>query len=271
MSKVLKPYQIFNPTEIVKEIVNDYEAIVHNSDEDRFRDLILLSGPPGAGKTHLSKFIAKGMGLACGIVNPSQGLYSMMRMAALPETHLSYAEFKALPMGRQRLICAADVFRKEDENIFNKFCVTLPAWQQFKALVVDNVGFESELLFFDRIASDLVFIEILEPFAVTKSRDRARQELPYSAAVRAGTSWPGDSRKSLTNVAGQMFKVDQAMAFLSSQYAIQMLNRQVFNGTGQTPGYEGTAHGRLLRMKKRNWITPGKPPAIRDLFDSKRG
>lgn len=265
---LLKPYQVFDAREIVKEIDDDYQA-VQTSDSVHRPAVVSLSGPPGAGKSHLAKFLSNSFGLAAAIVNPSAGLYTMMRMAALPETQLTYEEFKKLPHGRAALIHAAKQFLSIDPHVFNKFCVSLDSWSKHTIVIVDNIGFSTELDFFDSNSIDMVHIEIMQPFEVTLSPDRARQEEPYVRAVNKGSIWPGDSRSSMLNEANARFKTDQVMGFISSQFAIQQLNRQVFQCTAQNVGVAGSTYGRLYQMKLTHWVEPPPPAAVGDLFDDR--
>lgn len=262
-AQILKPYQIFDPAPAVEGVE---EPPVHDEIQ---RDVIMLNGPPGCGKTHLVDYLKKRFGPKLGVVVPSSALYSMMRVCGLPETHLEYGEFKRIPYGRERLIAASTVFRKYNADIFSIQTLTSETWLTKPLIVVDNTGFEDEILFYSRYAKRKLLIEIIYPHG----HETLGKTLidAYDKAHRGATQWPGDSRFGLVSNKTLPLKSHEAAAFISSEWAMRGIDRFVFNGEGHHPDkflarLRPTAFGTLHEMAKDHWM---QPPVMQDLFDCK--
>ena len=256
---ILRPYQTFDSTPIIEEFELD-----HDYKPQSFRSVIMLSGPPGSGKTsQMRSLLESKFGDTAQTLVPSSLLYAMMRVCGLPETHLSYESFKLLPLGRERLIAASNRFRSYETDIYGKATLSRVKPDRNKIVIIDNVGFQDEIDFYGRLAVDPLLIELQLPFAILPQSQLAR---PYLDATLTGGRWTHDSRFSLAKYATETLGTRNSIAFINSSAAKTLLDRYIFNrASPMSSGLAGTAFGNLHRV----WRDAVETGVIGDLFDHK--
>ena len=258
----LLQYHLFDDTPAVEEL-HAIDSKVR-AGKTMHRHVIALSGPPASGKSHLVKFLVEKFERNIGVVYPSESLYALMRLCGLPETHLSYKEFKSLPYGRERLITAAARFREIDDDIFSRMSLTQSAWENNDVIIVDNTGFEGELDFFSRVSKSIVLIGLMIPYGVDPKSTLASDH--HTAAMR-NLTWPGDSRRSLLTYQGSPLKPDQVLAYQDSTAAVKTLSETVFKkNSGLTTGQTATGLYHLRNMLRSCWEVVVDDPPFRNAF-----
>jgi tRNA A37 threonylcarbamoyladenosine biosynthesis protein TsaE len=274
-AKILMPYQIFDPKPTISEFLEEDDTSLKPSLAGDCH-VIALSGPPGVGKTVIADFLLKAFGSAAVILRPSGILYSMMRYAGMPQTHLPYHEFKKLELGRERLIAAAAVFRKEDSDIFAKVLVRSEVLKDKKVVILDNVGFEDETLFYSDAFKTFTLLEAYTPH---NKKDRLVNDLEYGLVVDVGGNWPGDSRFSQLKNVLRLKKMNvRGHCFYDSLSIMRSLLSSVFLTTNGKPDvnaiearlpsrYDTTIYRQLADIYISYWKPEEPAAAIKDLFE----
>lgn len=274
-AKILKHYQIFDANIAIDEFLQEEDTSLKPSLAGDCH-VIALSGPPGVGKTVIADFLVKEFGSAAVILRPTDVLYSMMRYTGLPDTRLPYHEFKKLELGRERLIAAANVFRKVDSDVFAKVLVRSEVLKDKKVVILDNIGFEDETLFYSAAFKTFSLLEAYLPF---NENDRHVSDLEYSRIAVAGSQWPKDSRSSQYNNVAAINKMPvRGQCFYNSTVMMQKLKQMVFLNTNGKPNvnainarllprYETSIYRRLADIYIRHYAPALTPPTMKDLFE----
>ena len=238
-SAILQPYQTFDLTPLIEEY-GDGEI-----DTCPILGVIAISGPPRSGKTRAVRALLESeFGESIRTVVMTEYLYACMRLCSLPETHLSYEEFKALPLGRERLIAASNRIKTLGQDLYMTMALSKNKAQY---LLVDNCGFSHEIDFLKTLCADTVLLEVVLPFGIEHS---GRDAKPFHEAFANGTRWPMDSRFSLSRYAQKTLGPHHVYTAVDSVAACQILSKYVFNREEQSPGIANTTFGTLFRIKR---------------------
>lgn len=174
--------------------------------------VLLLNGPAHSGKSHIAKHIKSLAGEQCVTVSMPETLYAMMGECGLPNCHLPYAEFKALPWGRRALIDSASRIKRDDLTIICRFAMNKAQAEhpRCQLVVLDNVGFYYEVEWFnDHYFPDPILLRVITPFSL---RNNVEQIVAYRDIYVKHLRWPNDSRSSLTGDGPQITASDSALA-----------------------------------------------------------
>jgi len=152
--------------------------------------VIGLNGPPHSGKGWLIENVLSGLIPDAIVMRPSDELFGMMKDEGQIPSHISYQEYKKVPGSRKALIDFATRKRAEDSNVFSRRVTESEKYRNARVVIVDNLGFEDELIWFGCCASQLLVIRIDAPFEAEEPRK--------SRSRRGKGHWPGDSRQPLT-------------------------------------------------------------------------
>lgn len=166
--------------------------------------VIGVNGPPASGKSTYFKWLFKQLSLDTNRRVVSLQISPFIFQCGVDEGYFDtdakdVHEFKAQnPDNRQSIIEYAEWKRLFDPNCFLRSMVESPTFQEADIVLYDNVGFQHEVEFFERL-TDLPFFSvhtILLPFKYgfetgQTQHPRARYPVPL------GRKFPGDSRESI--------------------------------------------------------------------------
>lgn len=263
------PYQIFNLSPLWDALT---DAVP--SQPAKKKGIVLLSGPPGAGKsTHLAPFLQNKLGgkRRTAILRPIDTVYTCARILGLPETHLEYAEFKRLPLARERLMAVSTRLRQAISPDFTLSMLHRTSeWKDSDFIIIDNAGMNSEVDYFVGMADTVALLELMLPFDVPPSNSRIRgvntpnpKADPYFSAVNTGRRWPGDTRVPLGRYATSVaLGPENVMVKLNSPAAIKDLSEIMSIKYASRPGKDASVAGTFNRL----WHVANVAAAMRDLF-----
>ena len=213
--KELAPYQDFElPT------TEKWQAVYREVQPLRMR-ILLLNGPAHSGKSHIAKVIKDMAGEQCVVVSMPETLYAMMGECGLPNCHLPYAEFKALPWGRRSLIDASNRIKRDDLAIICRFAMNKAQAKHpnCQLVVVDNLGFDYEVEWFkDHYTPAPILVQVAVPYALRHDKVAAEE---YCFIYARKQRWPNDSRSALEPVS-----FSRVIAAVSSASMCRMLSEE---------------------------------------------
>lgn len=172
--------------------------------------LLTLNGPAGSGKSHFSATL-KARGVKFEKYIPSLVLYELMAFDGLPHTRdLTYAGFKSLAFGRDRIIEAGMALRRISSNLINHHVHDYIRLSNYAFGIVDNVGFLTDIPFYEATVRRCINLQFTSPYDPNSYAD------PIATPLDIFGRWRGDSRYPVCNV--------NTLRFVNSVHALEVVD-----------------------------------------------
>jgi hypothetical protein len=144
-----------------------------------------LNGPAHSGKTWIARYLLKLIPDAI-IISIPEVIYADMQLEGLEPKGMLYQDFKLTPDARAKTIKFSAEARGSDIHYFDRRITDSDAWHSSRVVIIDNIGFASEMSWFDNRSRAAILLRLDSPYQeIEPMKSRAR---------RLKAAWENDSR-----------------------------------------------------------------------------